>query len=413
MRRCFFAGACGLALGLIALTSVPAAAIGLGPAFHRSLLGPQRAMGAVVWNHGRSLDSEDYKSPTPSYLRALRDTGWDVLRFDRLRDGDTLSASSRRLVEIVADLKQRGYRRIMLAGQSFGAFLALMAADDSDAVDAVIATAPAAFGDLHEYYDTWRLNATRLYPLLDRLRRTRVMLFFFHGDDFDPGGRGAESRSILSQRRIGFAVVDQPAYLVGHWISSSGAFLRRFGDCIREFADDDALRKELVCRPVWGEAPSAELRLPQQLADGQSAAPKLTTLLGAPAHASFSIPAIDGSRSAHDTWYGFYPNGREVLVAIEAMTGRDVTAIYAIGPGIDQNESAEWSPRTGRVISGELVFAGKGESTLRCQPREDGGLSATWISPDAKIKMTAELRRIDPAALPVRTAAARVVDQPQ
>jgi pimeloyl-ACP methyl ester carboxylesterase len=411
MRQCFFAGACWLAVGLIALTSIPAVAIGLDPAFHRSLLGPQRAMGVVVWNHGRSLDSEDYKSPTPPYLRVLQDSGWDVLRFDRLRDGDTLSASSRRLVEIAAELKQRGYRRIVLAGQSFGAFLALMAADDSDAVDAVVATAPAAFGDFHEYSDTWRLNATRLYPLLERIRRTRVMLFFFHDDDFDPGGRGAESRSILSQRRIGFAVVDQPAYFVGHWISASGAFLRRFGDCIREFADDDALRKEFVCKPVWGDAPSAELRLPQELSDPQTAAPKLTTL-SAPAHASFSVPAIDGGPSARDIWYGFYPNGREVLVAIEAMTGRDVTAIYAIGPGIDQHEPAEWSPKTGRVVGDELVFARKGESTLRCRPREDGGLSATWTSPDGKIKMTAELRRIA-SALPIRTAAARVVDQPQ
>ena len=253
MRRLIFAGAWALAVVLAALASVPAMALGLDPAFRQSLLGPQKAMGVIVWNHGRSIDTEDYKSPTPPYLRVLRDSGWDVLRFDRLRDGDTLSRSSRRLVRLVAELKQRGYHRVVLAGQSFGAFLALIAADDSDAVDGVIATAPAAFGDFEEYYDTWRLNATRLYPLLDHLKSARVMLFFFHGDDFDPGGRGTASRSILAQHGVGFAVVDQPAYLTGHWISSSGAFMRRFGDCIREFADDDALRGELVCKPVWGE----------------------------------------------------------------------------------------------------------------------------------------------------------------
>ena len=82
-----------LAVGLIALASTPAAAIGLDPAFHQGLLGPQKALGVVVWNHGRSLDTEDYKSPTPPYLRVLRDTGWDVMRFDRLRDGDTLNSS--------------------------------------------------------------------------------------------------------------------------------------------------------------------------------------------------------------------------------------------------------------------------------------------------------------------------------
>ena len=394
-----------LALGLIALTSTPAAAIGLDPAFHQGLLGPQKALGVVVWNHGRSLDAEDYKSPTPPYLRVLRDTGWDVMRFDRLRDGDTLDSSSRRLAEIAAQLKQRGYRRIVLAGQSFGAFLALMAADDSSAVDAVVATAPAAFGDFQEYYDTWRLNATRLYPLLEHLKRARVMLFFFHGDDFDPGGRGEAARSILSQRRAGFAVVDQPAYLTGHWISSSGAFLRRFGDCIREFADGDALRGELVCKPVWGEAPSAELRLPPELVHPQAATPRPTALMGASARAYSAMPGIDPGPSADDTWYGFYPNGREVLIAIEAVSGRDLTAVYAIGPGIDKNEPAEWSRRTGRIDRDELVFAQHGESTLRFRPREDAGLSATWISPDGATKMKAGLRRIDPLSFLVRAAA--------
>ncbi len=405
MRQSIFAGACALAAILVTLASIPAAAIGLDPAFHQSLLGPQQAAGVVVWNHGRSLDAEDYESPTPPYLRVLRDSGWDVLRFDRLRDGDTLGWSARRLVDAVADLKRRGYRRIVLAGQSFGAFLALMAADDSDAVDAVVATAPAAFGDFQGYYDTWRLNATRLYPLLEHVKRARVMLFFFHGDEFDPGGRGDVSRSILSQRGAGFAVVDQPAYLVGHWISSSGVFLRRFGDCIREFAADDTLRGELVCKPAWGEAPSADLRLPSELAHPQVAPRRLPALVGASARGAVSVPAVDGGVAVRNTWYGFYPNGREVLIAIEATTGRDLTAIYAIGPGIDKGEPAEWSRRSGRVDGGELVFAQKGESTLRFRRREDGGLSATWISPDGATKMRAGLRQIDPSSFLVRAAA--------
>ncbi|HUC09030.1 MAG TPA: alpha/beta fold hydrolase [Stellaceae bacterium] len=387
------------------LASIPAAAIGLDPAFHESLLGPQRAAGAVVWSHGRSLDSEDYKAPTPPYLRVLRDSRWDVYRFDRLRDNDTLSASSRRLVAIVAQLKRRGYHRIVLAGQSFGAFLALMAADDSDAVDAVVATAPAAFGDFQEFYDTWRLNATRLYPLLENIKRARVMLFFFHGDDFDPGGRGIEARAILSRRASGFDVVDQPAYLTGHWISSSGAFLRRFGDCIREFADDDSLHGKFDCNPVWGEKPSAEMILPSEVLHAQVQAPRLNALLGASVPVSLVVRGDKADPAADDAWYGFYPNGREVLLTIEAVKGRELTAIYAIGPGIDKGEPAEWSRRRGRIDGHELVFERKGESTLRFRPLEDGGLSATWISPDGGTKMKAGLRRIATDTLPIRAAA--------
>jgi hypothetical protein len=117
------------------------------------------------------------------------------------------------------------------------------------------------------------------------------------------------------------------------------------------------------------------------------------------------MPGIDRGPSADDTWYGFYPNGREVLIAIEAVSGRDLTAVYAIGPGIDKNEPAEWSRRTGRIDRDELVFAQQGESTLRFRPREDDGLSATWISTDGTTKMKAGLRRIDPLSFLVRAAA--------
>ena len=159
MRRCFLVRVSAFVLVIGTLYNIPVAGMGLDPAFKQDLVGPERAMGVLVWSHGRSITVEDSKSATPPFLRVLRDGGWDVLRFDRPREGDTLSDSTRRLVDHVARLKHKGYRRIVLAGQSFGAFLALMAADVSDDVDAVVATAPAAFGRFAEFYGSWRLNA--------------------------------------------------------------------------------------------------------------------------------------------------------------------------------------------------------------------------------------------------------------
>src|SRR5262249_59582764 len=104
--------------------------------------------------------------------------------------GDTLADSSKRLVDHVGSLKQKGYKRVVLAGQSFGAFLSLMAADASSEIDAVVATAPAAYGSFDDFYDSWRLNATRLYPLLEQVKHPRVMMFYFNGIDLNPGGHG-------------------------------------------------------------------------------------------------------------------------------------------------------------------------------------------------------------------------------
>src|SRR5487761_919307 len=128
-------------------------------------LGPGKAKGAVIWSHGRSVNSEDSEVPSPAYMATLRDGGWDTFRFNRMRDDDTLEKSSAALAGIVQQLKQKGYRKVALAGQSFGGFLALMAADASDQVDSVIATAPAAYGSFADYYGSWRSNATKLYPL--------------------------------------------------------------------------------------------------------------------------------------------------------------------------------------------------------------------------------------------------------
>jgi pimeloyl-ACP methyl ester carboxylesterase len=375
---------------------MPVAGMGLDPAFKQDLLGPERAKGVLVWSHGRSMTVEDSESATPPFLRVLRDGGWDVLRFDRPREGDTLTDSTRRLVDHVTRLKNKGYRRIVLAGQSFGAFLALMAADASDDVDAVVATSPAAFGSFDEFYSSWRLNAIRLYPLLEQVKRARVMLFYFHGDDFDPGGRGERSRAILSERGFGYAVVDQPAFLVGHWASSTGLFLRRFAGCIQDFVDADALKDELVCQPAWGEAPSADLRLPDELLHPQGTSLVAAPAIGASAPAVSGAPAPGQGKAVHGTWYGFYPNGRELLVAIEAIHGRELAAVYAIGPGIDKDEPAEWTRREGRLVDDDFLFEENGKSTLRFHPRADGGLTATWTSPDGQTSMDAGLRRIDP-----------------
>jgi pimeloyl-ACP methyl ester carboxylesterase len=389
-------GAAVVAVGVLA--SAPVFAIGLDPAFEGPVLGPAKAKGVIVWSHGRSINAEDSESPTPAYLTALREDGWDVMRFDRLSQGDTLSDSTKRLVNYTAQLKHDGYKQVALAGQSFGAFLSLMAADTSSDVDAVIATAPAAYGSFDDFYDSWRLNATRLYPLLEQVKRARVMVFYFHGDDFDPGGRGERSRAILSQRGVGYSIVDQPAYLSGHWASSTGLFLRRYGNCIRDFANNDKLKGELACEPRWGSTPSAELKLPPELAE-----PKLarTTAAAAAPTGSASPATADGKAMGgfRDVWYGFYPNGREVLFGVETVRGDDMSAVYAIGPSVDNKHPAAWTRRKGRVIEDSFVFEEKGKSTLRLHPRQDGGLSATWISADGKTSMTAHMKPIDPQSL--------------
>ena len=234
----------------------------LAPAYSTGvMLGPTKARGAVIWSHGRTADAEDFEAPTPPFMAKLRDGGWDTFRFNRLRAKDKLKESATALVQHAHQLKQQGYAQVALAGQSFGAFLSLIGADASGEIDAVIATAPAAFGTYSDHYDTWRANATELYPLLSRVRRAHVMLFYFHGDEFDPGGRGERSRDILADRHLGYVVIDQPRQLATHWAASTPLFARLYGDCILAFLEPKGFAPDAQCKggTYWAAAAPSRL----------------------------------------------------------------------------------------------------------------------------------------------------------
>ncbi|TWA88154.1 hypothetical protein FBY14_109207 [Azospirillum brasilense] len=369
-------------LAMLGTAPMAAAQIHLNPAYgDGALLGPTMARGAVVWSHGRSVDVEDSNAPTPLYMKTMRDAGWDVFRLDRMRVSDTLPNSSRALAGYADQLKDRGYRKVVLTGQSFGAFLSLMAAGQSDRVDAVVGTAPAAFGNFADSYDSFRDNAAQLWPILRGIHNARVMLFFFHGDDFDPGGRGESARGILSSRGLEHIVVDQPALLTGHGAATTGMFVRRFGSCILRFAEAPPRRGDPSCDESWGRTPSAELM--------RAAAPEPRTGSGT------SSPAGTGARSFLGVWYGAYINGREIALAVDRVEGDAVYADYVLGPGMEADQPMERAQRKGRIENDELVFDEKGRNVLRYSIRTDGRLSATWLDRSGKGRLETTLRRMD------------------
>jgi hypothetical protein len=358
--------------------SAPAAGAGemrLVPGFAQPMAGPHAATGAVIWSHGRSLEVEDSTAPTPAWLAGLRDAGWDVWRFERPSLSDSLPGSSQVLAGWVGELRRRGYRHVVLAGQSFGAVLSLMAASAVDGVDAVLATAPAAFGSFSDSQATWRLNASRLYPLLETVRVSRVMMFFFHGDEFDPGGRAERAEAILARRGLDHVVIDQPADLPGHGAAGTGLFVRRFGDCIVRFLDPARRDAAQPCEQPWGQAPSAQMAAVRSGSAGG---------------------AGDGPRSPFaGRWYGFYLNGREVVLTVEPPSDGTVTATYALGPGVVAGQQPETTVRRGRQSGSGLVFDEAGLNPLEYRLRADGRLAGTWRAADGTGELHVLMQRID------------------
>src|SRR5690349_20393698 len=269
-KLCFGVARIGMLVAMLTAPAAAAAPAGQPMWVERAVpdqtaKGPRHAKGAVIWVHGLALHKEDSTAPTPPYVKALEQQGWDTFRLNRMRAADSLDGTSARLAQAARDLRDQGYGRIVLAGQSFGAFAALAAVSRDGVADAVVATAPAAYGSFTDSYARWRANASELYELLRRVGKTGVMLVYFLGDDYDPGGRGDASQAILARRLepslvpspIPDLIVDQPADLTGHAAAATGLFARRYAACIDRFAAGE-LRTQAeaaTCETPWGRRP--------------------------------------------------------------------------------------------------------------------------------------------------------------
>jgi dienelactone hydrolase len=364
-----------LVLALLLVSGGAHAEFRFEPAYPATpLKGPKAAKGAVVWSHGINFlyGSEASGSPTPVFVTLFRDQGWDVFRLNRSRMSEVPGASTQALVATAARLKREGYARVVLAGQSGGAWLSLMAAGESDQIDAVIANAPAYYGTDHPNY---LKNGFILYDHLDRIRRGRIMITFFKDDPYDPGGRGAKSNEILAAHRVPHLIIDRPAGFSGHLGGDTGLFMRRFGPCVLAVADDGPMPTRAGCESDWGRRPSAELKLPPDLA------------IAAPT----GDAAIDRFLGK---WYGHYDTGQELMLVVEHVAGDAVEAVYAVGPTPDRSVAAFITHRNGRIVPGSLTFAEPGRPTLRCTARADGMLDAQWTAADGRFRLETTLRRL-------------------
>ena len=369
---------------LAALLVALAAAIGprssaaktrFGPGFpDHPLLGAEAASGAVIWNHGTTAyygAIDPSQSPMPVVVTLFLEAKWDVFRLDRPPQGEALSSSVGALLAAIGQLRAERYRKIVLAGQSAGAWISLVAAGRSADIYAVVGTAPAYYGvDRPRYL----MNASALYNYLDEIKGARIMVSYFRDDPFDPGGRGPQTAEILARHGVAHLVIDQPDGLSGHGAGGSGSFYRRFGACVLAMVGDGPVPQRNECESHWGEAPSGDVPLPKDLV--------ITAPLEGP------VARFVGK------WWGTYVNGREAILVVTGGAGDRIEAIYAEGPPVGSAGKSGFTARTGQLSGDTLAFDEPGKPTLRCRLNAEGILDAEWVSPDGRSRLTSALRRL-------------------
>ncbi len=205
------------------------------------LFGPEQARGVILWNHGIAGTQVQHAAPPALALRLLQARGWDVLKLNRhnLSEGaDSYRRAGERVVEEIKTQRARGYRKIVIAGQSFGGRVALEVGTTSSDLFATIAMAPGM--------ETTIGNSRTQGPTDERLRLAkseRVAVVFPGRDElFGNPDRGKTAGPILAATGRPYLMLDERAGLSGHGGATGGNFALRYGHCLQEFLSAPVLQ---------------------------------------------------------------------------------------------------------------------------------------------------------------------------
>jgi pimeloyl-ACP methyl ester carboxylesterase len=209
--------------------------------------GPQKAEGIVYFIDGLDKDDrsrDDFRATYPVIYEMNRRFGWDVLGAKFPNDQDyTMSSvpqSSQYVLERLAQFKAQGFKKIVLAGQSWGAWVSVDAAVKPGVdkpIDSLLLIAPANYG-MKEYdgepNEYFALNKTEF---LQNIRSVAIptVAVFFRNDEYDPGGRGPMTRQTFARNGVPLLLIDGPEDFEGHGAAWQLRFAALYGGCIDAF----------------------------------------------------------------------------------------------------------------------------------------------------------------------------------
>lgn len=211
--------------------------------------GPAEAKGVIYFING--LDSynrtrDDYLATYPYVYGLNTHSGWDVIaaKFPNAEPYslNAIPGSAMYLMQRVDELHAQGYKKVIVAGQSWGAWITVVAAKQNGAekhIDALLLTAPANYGT-----SVWQgkpnsyfiLNKTE-YEANIKTIRVPTAAIFFKDDGFDPGGRGPVTRDTFAANHVAAMVIDQPPGFLGHGGGWMPQFDYIYGGCLDTFLE--------------------------------------------------------------------------------------------------------------------------------------------------------------------------------
>ena len=198
--------------------------------------GPGSAVGAILYLPGHSPDEAYFDAHTirtPNIFIDMSRSGWDVysIKLPEAEDRDYDYFAGQELLRVSGNLKKEGYRKVVLAGQSTGAWILAELGAREGPEDALILFSPATYG--HDQYRS--SNSTALYPLLRAIKKPVIMTNFSHDVFVDDDQRGQNAARILAKTGVPYIMIDHPPGLSGHAAGTLWSFAYAFETCFRNF----------------------------------------------------------------------------------------------------------------------------------------------------------------------------------
>ncbi len=342
--------------------------------------GPREAKGLVLWSHGLAADREQFNNPPPPVVRAMQLAGWDVIRINRnnLYEKSWESSGPKHrddALDRLRDAKMRGYRFVVLAGQSYGGTISLEASARSAEVDGVLAFSPGHGSDANQGAqggrERYRTLTAMLLKTMSAQKAGRVVVLTAGGDLLQPdrvpgSGFGTQLRAALNATGRPYVVFDENSPIRGHGAGTTNQFAAWFSGCMLRFLDptQPVSAGETVCRPP---DPLPRFLLPADL--------------------KRPMPSTAGPARWLGVWQGTYvENRRDFMFVVEAINESAATVVYATSAGPQQDMNMDSDRYTNAKIAGDTltIDRGGGQTITLVRAGDGGTLSVKYAMPDAR-----------------------------
>jgi len=199
-------------------------------------VGPQQAAGLVVYSHGYMSGLDHTASPTQPYVKHWWGHGYDGYRFNRRYILDP-AADANTLVEAVRLARSLGYKRVVLTGQSAGAWTSIIAGSLGVQADGIIAISGSWHGKVKDQKDLTRVKS-EWQRYVNAIRPgARYFIVKFLDDEYDVGGMLEAAKPIFVQHGVDAILLNYPPGFSGHHAADKNDFNGAYGKCMFKYIE--------------------------------------------------------------------------------------------------------------------------------------------------------------------------------